>query len=401
MMQHDEEIKSLIVETGGSSSNIPSPSKLSRLSNVKGKGKGKCTHLWTSSNIKRVLILVLFIGIARNGNKLVSKHVSASNDNAISSKKSSDSSSSNSNSSSSATATTTSIPKLTCPSNIEPSKNDFDFEDETISTFYEKQQKEIKKEFLTLDDVEELKKKNYDGWSGNFYNIKRKKTKWKKKMFSSLKSGDSIFESACGRGFNLLMTVEILKEELGIENLNVYGIEYIESSVKVGNQVLETALEPIGSQIGSPLCRGDATNLFFIPDESFDLVFTGYIDPLEDPLNIQSKLKRELKLEDICNMTDPDDWAKAMLGELDQKAQEDWYAAWVSELVRIAKKGSPIIIEEVSNSLCSSPDDWGGVSQEWWRGAAEKYKWDIDVDSIYMEHVKLKENRYNLFMRKN
>lgn len=199
-------------------------------------------------------------------------------------------------------------------------------------------------------------------------------------MFSSFESGDTIFESACGRGFNLLMTVEIFKKELGIENISVYGIDYVESSVLLANEILSTALKPIGSQLGSPICRGDATNLFFIPDGSFDLVFTGYIDPIVDPLNIKSELGRQFKNEDICDMTDPKNWAYATLAKLDQKAQEDWYTAWVTELVRIAKKGSPVVIEEVSHELCDSPLDWGGVSEIWWAEATEKYNWDIDIE---------------------
>eukprot|EP01083_Nonionella_stella_P288360 981239_1 len=164
MMQHeDEEIESLMVETSGVSSRAASPSKLSRIGNVKGNANSK--GILTSSNIKKVLILVLLIGIVTSGNKLASNHFSALGESVLSSPKNSSSSSSSISSSTNAT----SIPKITCPSDIEPSKNDFDAEDGSISAFYEKDQKSIKKESLTLDDVEALKKKNYDGWAGNFF----------------------------------------------------------------------------------------------------------------------------------------------------------------------------------------------------------------------------------------
>ena len=68
-------------------------------------------------------------------------------------------------------------------------------------------------------------------------------------MFSSLQSGDSFFEVACGHGFNQLLTAEILKEEMNITDLNIYGIEYVPSSVDAANQILNVALEQLGSQL--------------------------------------------------------------------------------------------------------------------------------------------------------
>jgi hypothetical protein len=56
-------------------------------------------------------------------------------------------------------------------------------------------------------------------------------------------------------------------------------------------------------------------------------------------------------------------------------------------LVRVAKKGRPVIVEEVSLPLCDgSPNDWGGVSKDWWAGAVSTYGWDVDVDSIIIEN---------------
>lgn len=150
------------------------------------------------------------------------------------------------------------------------------------------------------------------------------------------------------------------------------------------------------------ICQADATNLSFIPSETFDLSYTGYIEPLQDPLNIAEELGRELKFEDLCGQ-EKTNWARNKLRILDQSAQEDWYAAWVNELVRITKRGKPIVIEEISLPMCDNEYDWGGVKKEWWRKAAINYKWDVDIESIYMEGLKKSEQdtRYNLFMRKN
>ena len=110
---------------------------------------------------------------------------------------------------------------------------------------------------------------------------------------------------------------------------------------------------------------------------------------------------------EICHTEEnPLHWAAKRLGELQQEATEDWFAKWVSELVRIAKPGKPIIVEEVALPICGgAPEDWGGVAKEWWKPAVIKYKWDVDIDSIvtkmHKKDEKNVETRYNVFMRKN
>lgn len=86
--------------------------------------------------------------------------------------------------------------------------------------------------------------------------------------------------------------------------------------------------------------------------------------------------------------------------DLDQKAQEDWYATWVSELVRIVKPGKPVLIENVGFPYCDDFEDYGGVTKEWWRLAISNYGWDIDVDSLLMKNNK-NDGRYHVFMRRN
>jgi len=100
---------------------------------------------------------------------------------------------------------------------------------------------------------------------------------WKSTRFpKNLKDGDTIYESACGIGLNLIMTLEILQEVKGVNNLIVYGNEYIESSANTSNKLLEALLPQLNATKGS-ICPADSTDLGFIPSNSFDLVFTGYI----------------------------------------------------------------------------------------------------------------------------
>ena len=60
---------------------------------------------------------------------------------------------------------------------------------------------------------------------------------WKVKAFVPyLKSGDSIYESACGSGLNLLLTLEVLLEN-NITSITVSGNDYLEKSIYRANQI--------------------------------------------------------------------------------------------------------------------------------------------------------------------
>jgi hypothetical protein len=71
------------------------------------------------------------------------------------------------------------------------------------------------------------------------------------------------------------MTLEILQDVKGIENLFVYGNEYLEVSAEKANAVLDH-LAPAHGRKGV-ICTADSTDLGFIPADSFDLVYTGYL----------------------------------------------------------------------------------------------------------------------------
>lgn len=70
-------------------------------------------------------------------------------------------------------------------------------------------------------------------------------------------------------------------------------------------------------------------------------------------------------------------------------------------MVRIAKPGKAVIVEQVSHPYCDEYRDWGGVAKEWWKPAIEQYGWDVDPASIIMEKDEIFTNRYHVFMRKN
>jgi hypothetical protein len=86
-----------------------------------------------------------------------------------------------------------------------------------------------------------------------------------------------------------------------------------------------------------------------------------------------------------------------------QQKQEDWYGRWVYEMVRIAKPGVPIIIEQVSSTPCMAGFDyWGGVSKDYWKKHAETntYNWNVDPESIEIMDNVIFQARYDVFMLK-
>lgn len=239
---------------------------------------------------------------------------------------------------------------LSCPSSVAIPLNDIEME------WYEGEEYMHKK--WDKDAVDELKSTMIDGWSRNYNSLKKTKGNFVIDHFSELKPGDKIFESAAGVGLNLFMKAELLRERKGIHGLEFYGIEYRQAAVDQAFDFLSQTLPSLGSKLGS-ICKADATDLSFIPDEYFDLAYTGYIDPLDDPLKIEEKSSKKMESHKLCKEKA---WNLKLLSDLDQKEQERWYAAWVTELIRITKKGKPVIIEEISLPLCEDTNDWGGKS---------------------------------------
>jgi hypothetical protein len=131
--------------------------------------------------------------------------------------------------------------------------------------------------------LDTFREKEFDGWGRTFTKFKKDIHAFKKKYYVPyLKNGDKIYESACGLGLNLYLTLEILQEEANITDITVYGNEYLQQNAERANGVLDTLLEAQDTQ-GRPknhrgvICHGDSTNLSHVPLASFDLVFTGFI----------------------------------------------------------------------------------------------------------------------------
>lgn len=280
---------------------------------------------------------------------------------------------------------------------------------------------------LITTDVDEylrvFRETDYDNWGHTYQQVKRGMYSWKAKHFAGLlrrknTSGNvarkvaapkTLYESACGIGLNLFMTLEILREwssrssspySSSVDHIVVYGNEYQADSTKLARTIASQDVFP--GRLGG-ICQSDSTNLSHVPSDSFDLVYTGYITPLADPLGLAESL--QLRSDDdlygrYTEYCESDNATSAALRLKAQHLQEVWYASWVGEMIRIAKPGAKILIEQVSYPLCEAYYDWGGVSQHSWVRALGTYQWPIDPKSLEYQDDIIFRHRYHLAMRK-
>jgi len=360
---------------------------------------------------------------------------------------------------------------FTCPQ----SDNDHDNSDGTTATALNDNFDGYWETYLHMNErnlrrLQRFRTQTYDYRQDPYHVMKRKTRPYKRAYFgnalsldaslssSSLDAPVALYESACGQGFNLYMTLEILKEEweslygnqndsgdddddddhgedkndnqnddknsnhttqppTRFPNITVYANDYLAESVHIANTLFRhVAPQPDLFATGA-LCRGDSTNLRrWVPDDSMDLAYTGFIDPLLDPLNLLAGSgatihQVESMMEHLCasakgvpNETTGEyrggDPLHQRLTELMQEKQEDWHSQWVVELIRIAKPGKYIIIEDVGWPGCSDMADWAGVDTEWWHTAVDTYGWNVYPESIQIVEKAWYGDRYNVRMQK-
>lgn len=258
--------------------------------------------------------------------------------------------------------------------------------------------------------LETFRDTSFDGWNHPFTQLKERKYDWKARHFASLTNGSRIFESACGLGLNLFMTLEIMHEMTGLRDITVYGNEYISENAAKANSMLQVLFknQSVGNMVGG-ICQADSTDLSWVSPDQMDLVFTGYLSPLWDPLELDLDFNTNYEImKALCVdrntsslLTEDGHWMEAKLTAIAQKRQEDWVSSWVEEMVRIAKPGAPVIIEEIAAPLCDILHDYGGVSFDFWKTGSEVYGWDIDAKSLDFAYKDDKKRRYNVFMKKN
>jgi hypothetical protein len=283
--------------------------------------------------------------------------------------------------------------------------------------WYEKESSRLVGDIRNVSEyMKVFRESEFDNWGHSYKEVKRGMYRWKSKQFADLvpKGGDGnsdsapklVYESACGIGLNLYMTLEILHESThaSVSHIVAYGNEYQRDSTLLARAITSSSHFP--GQPGT-ICQSDSSNLSYVPSNSFDLVYTGYISPLADPLRLADQYDID-EDEDLYGRYTEYCEAKAKDGDDDlharaqraQHYQEKWYASWASEMIRIAKPGAKIIVEQVSYPLCEALYDWGGVSQHFWKRAADNYAWQVDPNTFEYQDDTIFRHRYHLMMRK-
>jgi len=260
------------------------------------------------------------------------------------------------------------------------------------------------------DFMSQFHNQPFDAWGYTYNQVKESlapvKLKWFLDELKNRKGPQSIYESASGIGLNLYMTLEIIQENTDLSNIYIYSNEYLPKSVQRANNLFEYATPPSGKK--GIICPGDSMNLSFVPAHSFDIVYTGYISPDWDPLKLNKSFRKNYDImagwcSDItANKTTATTEHSKTLARLMQQFQEKHYYRWVAEMVRIAKPGSPVIIESISYPYCQNTNDWGGVDKNFWKEKLiDSFGLPVQKDSVqYMDLSGLDMKRYHVFMRK-
>ena len=263
---------------------------------------------------------------------------------------------------------------------------------------------------------ENFRNQPFDRWASTYTDYKRAMRAWKQGLLEGVltKTYDNntprdiwVYESAVGIGLNLLLMLELWDEVTPVSlNVTVYGNDYVQESVTLSQMIWtghnRNTIGPHTQAHYGAMCRGDSTSLReWVPAETFDLVYTGYVTPLQDPLKLGWSTDRLDDLyADICKSTDPD---KVIQAKTLQRHQEDWFAIWVGEMLRVAKPGGIVAVEMISYPTCQDLEEWGGVAPEWWTSKVTlaRYHWPIDPSSIVLElDTGLPGRRYHVRMRK-
>ncbi|KAG7349205.1 hypothetical protein IV203_011802 [Nitzschia inconspicua] len=248
-------------------------------------------------------------------------------------------------------------------------------------------------------------------WNNQTYDkVKSALYPWKMShVVPYLQNGSSVYVSGTGTGVALYMTVDTVHQETNISGLTLFGNDWHLDNVVTTTKLLETAP---GYLSPSTICQADSTNLSHVPSDAFDMVYTGSLQPLLDPLDLGTDQRdANSKYSQLCeavrnNHDDESDssstfWMAHELHQIMQQRQADWLGRWVNEMVRIAKPGAPIVVEnvQIGESVCNIG---GGVVQSFWKTHASEntYNWNVDLASVIWEIDPIVTFRYNVVMRK-
>ena len=187
-----------------------------------------------------------------------------------------------------------------------------------------------------------------DDWGHSYAEVKKGMHDWIATRYAEYLTANSlIYDSAIGEGLHTHMVLDILLEMKQIRNITVYGNDLSSDSIKIATAMGERFF-PGGGKLGT-VCQGDSTQLQYVPSASFDLVFAAYIPPLSDPLELNpSNDSMSDYYLTLCKRAEANDEEAMKVKRDAQHRQDRWFALYLAELARVAKKGAPIIVEHIS-----------------------------------------------------
>ena len=129
----------------------------------------------------------------------------------------------------------------------------------------------------------------------------------------------------------------------------------------------------------------ETLDLVHVPDDYFELVSIANIRPSWDPM--QYSLDRDNNFDryrKLCKRSQAG-IHEELIGFAVGEHRNSLYGSWLSQAIRVAKPGAPIIIEQRSDApYCNAfffPED-EGVALNFWRQAMTFYNLDVDPHSI-------------------
>ncbi|KAL7569841.1 hypothetical protein ACA910_008510 [Epithemia clementina (nom. ined.)] len=241
--------------------------------------------------------------------------------------------------------------------------------------------------------------RDFDDWGHTYNQVKDYMSNWKSTRFAPfLRKNSTLYDVTSGVGLDSFMTLEILKEKNGISGLTIFGNDMNENNIALTDFVLQKLLPSVQGEQGK-FCHADSTRLHdFIEADTFDLVFASRMHPLVNPLEFQGdRAEIERQYHSLCSVASSRE-QKQLLDRY-QLRQDEWYLKWTKEMIRIAKPGAPVILEQVSLPLCQNRFDFGGVLPLFWNSTPAITSL-VEVSSIRLTPDKLVQPRYHVFMLK-
>jgi hypothetical protein len=318
---------------------------------------------------------------------------------------------------------TPSVAVFTCPAVTPPTPNDaatvptFDWNGDQVSSFFD-----------TTMSYEEAKNAMRDFVADHIVPYLPKD-----------RNQFALYEASCGNGWNSWLIIDVLQEMM-VQNFSensymgdnvptstvvtVYGNDPDAQAVAAANALWQQKVQEHHNLsppvvVVNTICQAESINLSHVPSNAFDVVLTGQLQFLQDPLEFSTDDNNKSRYRQVCHnaattrgqksnaLPSDDTWMADKLYSILHQRRDDHIGQSVAEMARIAKPGAPILLEHLSLlSFCEMVENgkgmMGGVDRDFWKAHAKQdtYGWNVDPDSVVLENDQMDASRYHVFMLK-